>query len=82
MRFLRRRILGHEHAVHWLTHCTCPAAVGMLAAHCAFFKGAGDVVLIDHEEDRLQFARDHIPNIKTINFDKKKVKDCSRQKLL
>jgi hypothetical protein len=36
------------------------------------------VVLIDNVADRLQFARDHIPRVETINFSDKKVfcTDC------
>ncbi|PSC68261.1 Sorbitol dehydrogenase [Micractinium conductrix] len=43
--------------------------VGMLTAHCAFVKGAERVILIDKEEDRLQFAREKIPRVETINFN-------------
>ena len=32
-------------------------AVGLLAAHCAFARGAQTVVLIDRDEYRLEFAR-------------------------
>ena len=48
-------------------------AVGTLAAHCAFFKGAGRVVLIDNQADRLQFAKDRMPKLETINFSSQKV---------
>ncbi len=48
-------------------------AVGTLAAQCAFFKGAARVVLIDREADRLQFAKDRIPKLETLNFANKKV---------
>jgi hypothetical protein len=46
------------------------AAVGLLAAHCAFARGAERVVLIDREEMRLQFARDNVKNgrVETINI--------------
>lgn len=56
--------------MHRLTHL-CSPAVGMLAAHCAFARGASHVALIDCEEDRLRFARDRIPKggrLDTINF--------------
>ncbi len=46
--------------------------MGTLAAHCAFFKGASRVVLIDREADRLQFAKDRIPKLETLNFANKK----------
>lgn len=45
----------------------------MLAAHCAFARGASHVATIDCEEDRLRFVRDRIPShqgrqLSTINF--------------
>jgi threonine dehydrogenase-like Zn-dependent dehydrogenase len=45
-------------------------AVGLLAAHCAFARGAERVILIDREEFRLQFARDNVKNgrVDTINI--------------
>ena len=48
--------------------------MGILAAHCAFFKGASRVVLIDREADRLQFAKDRIPKLETLNFGAKKAR--------
>ncbi len=50
--------------------------MGTLAAHCAFFKGASRVVLIDNQADRLQFAKDRIPKLETLNFSDKKVGLC------
>ncbi len=52
----------------------CLCAVGQLAAHCAFVRGAEKVAIIDNIEYRLQFAKDRMPNIETINFDKVKVR--------
>ena len=49
-------------------------AVGTLAAQCAFFRGASRVVLIDREADRLQFAKDRIPKLETLNFANKKAR--------
>lgn len=49
-------------------------AVGQLAAHCAFVRGAERVAIIDNIEYRLQFAKDRMPNIETINFDEVKVR--------
>ncbi len=49
------------------------ATVGQLAAHCAFVRGAERVIIIDDIEYRLQFAKDRMPKIETINFDKVKV---------
>ena len=42
-------------------------AVGMVAAHCAFVRGANRVVLIDQQQDRLDFAATRIPHLETIN---------------
>ena len=44
--------------------------MGLLAAHCAFARGAQRVILIDREEERLAFARERIRNgtVETINF--------------
>ena len=47
--------------------------MGTLAAHCALFKGAARVVLIDNQADRLQFAKDRMPKLETINFSSQKV---------
>lgn len=57
---------------------SCVCAVGTLAAQCAFFRGASRVVLIDREADRLQFAKDRIPKLETLNFSKTKARllDC------
>ncbi|BDA44776.1 Uncharacterized zinc-type alcohol dehydrogenase-like protein [Coccomyxa sp. Obi] len=53
--------------------------VGILAAHCAFFRGAERVVLIDGVADRLQFAKTHIPRVETINNNEKKVPEALKQ---
>lgn len=37
-------------------------------------RGAERVAIIDNIEYRLQFAKDRMPNIETINFDKVKVR--------
>ena len=50
--------------------------MGVLAAHCALFKGASRVVLIDNQADRLQFAKDRMPKLETLNFSQKKVSFC------
>ena len=60
--------------MHILTHILCICAVGTLAAQCAFFRGASRVVLIDREADRLQFAKDRIPKLETLNFGDKKAR--------
>ncbi|MEW5298738.1 MAG: hypothetical protein WDW36_001824 [Sanguina aurantia] len=48
--------------------------VGILAAHCAQARGAKQVILIDGEEYRLQFAKSKLPGIHTINYHKENVK--------
>lgn len=49
--------------------------VGILAAHCAFVRGASKVMLIDDVEYRLDHAKFKMPHLITINFAKEKVKD-------
>lgn len=49
--------------------------VGILAAHCAYARGASKVILIDNIEYRLEFARSKMPSLVTINFSKETVKD-------
>ncbi len=41
-------------------------AVGVLAAHCAFARGANRVVLIDSVEYRLKFAQHKIPKVRLL----------------
>lgn len=50
--------------------------VGVLAAHCAFQRGANRVVLIDQEAYRLAFAQEKMPRLEVINFREKAVKDA------
>ena len=49
--------------------------VGILAAHCAQVRGASRVVLIDQEDYRLQFAKEKLPGVETINFKTRKTLD-------
>jgi threonine dehydrogenase-like Zn-dependent dehydrogenase len=49
--------------------------VGILAAQCAFARGASRVVIIDEQPYRLEFAKSKIPKLETINFQEKKVVD-------
>lgn len=49
--------------------------VGLLAAQCSHVRGASEVVMIDREQDRLDFAKEKLPYIKTINFEGKDVHD-------
>ena len=42
--------------------------MGILAAHCCQHRGASEIVIIDAVPFRLDFAKKHIPGIKTINF--------------
>lgn len=41
----------------------------MLAAHCAFVRGADRVVLIDKQQYRLDHAKHKMPYLETINFE-------------
>jgi threonine dehydrogenase-like Zn-dependent dehydrogenase len=50
--------------------------VGILAAHCAFQRGANRVVLIDQEAYRLAFAKAKMPRLEVINFREKAVEDA------
>lgn len=45
--------------------------VGILAAHVAQVRGANTIVLIDKEQYRLDYAKERIPGIHTINFESK-----------
>jgi threonine dehydrogenase-like Zn-dependent dehydrogenase len=49
--------------------------VGQFAVKSAVMLGAGQVVLIDHYEDRLELARQNNPDLITINFDEEDVYD-------
>lgn len=42
--------------------------VGMLAAASAFYKKASRVIIIDNNEYRLNFAKNHLSKLETINF--------------
>lgn len=68
--------LALHHVSSCLYYCEgeVVCAVGQLAAHCAFVRGADRVIIIDDVEYRLQYAKDHMPKIETINFDKVKVR--------
>lgn len=44
------------------------AAVGILAAHCCFVRGADRVVLIDKQQYRWDRAKSKMPHLETINF--------------
>jgi threonine dehydrogenase-like Zn-dependent dehydrogenase len=45
--------------------------VGILAAHCAFARGANRVVLLDLEAYRLDFAKQKIPRLETVDCSSK-----------
>ncbi|EIE21552.1 GroES-like protein [Coccomyxa subellipsoidea C-169] len=53
--------------------------VGILAAHCAFFRGAERVVIIDEVADRLRFAKEKVPKVETLNFKEKKVPEALKE---
>ncbi|KAG0610437.1 hypothetical protein M758_7G065400 [Ceratodon purpureus] len=45
--------------------------VGILAAQCAFYRGAARVVIIDEVPFRLEFAQKKVKGLETINFKEK-----------
>jgi threonine dehydrogenase-like Zn-dependent dehydrogenase len=47
--------------------------VSILAAHCAFARGADRVVLIDGNAERLEFAAARIDRLEVLNKNEKKV---------
>ncbi|HLM61073.1 MAG TPA: zinc-dependent alcohol dehydrogenase, partial [Pyrinomonadaceae bacterium] len=47
--------------------------VGQFAVKSALMLGAEKVIVIDHYQDRLDFARENSENVETINFDDKDV---------
>jgi threonine dehydrogenase-like Zn-dependent dehydrogenase len=49
--------------------------VGILAAQCSFARGAKQVIMIDNVPFRLQFVKDKVPGVQTINFSEKSVKE-------
>lgn len=53
--------------------------VGILAAQCAFVRGAARVVIIDEVQSRLDFATKKVKGIETINFKEKKTVDELRK---
>jgi threonine dehydrogenase-like Zn-dependent dehydrogenase len=50
--------------------------VGILAAQCAFARGAKRVLIIDELEYRLQRAKEAAPGVETINFSQRKTLDA------
>jgi threonine dehydrogenase-like Zn-dependent dehydrogenase len=56
--------------------------VGILAAHCAFYRGAKQVILVDSVEYRLEHARKVLKgNLSTINFKQQNVLQTMREML-
>ena len=51
------------------------SAVGILAAQCAFLRGAARVVIIDEVPFRLEFAKKNVKGLETINFEIGTVKE-------
>ena len=50
----------------------CVSAVGILAAQCCHVRGAERIVMIDNQQYRLDFAKEKLPYIETLNFDETK----------
>lgn len=46
--------------------------VGILAAQCCHVRGAERIVMIDNQQYRLDFAKEKLPYIETLNFDETK----------
>lgn len=55
--------------------------VGILAAHVAKVRGADKVFLIDEVDYRLEYAKNKLPYVKTINFKKEQVYNKLREEL-
>lgn len=56
--------------------CPPPAAVGLLAAHCAQHVGARRVILIDSEAYRLDAAQANLPGVEVVNCSTVKTLDA------
>ena len=49
--------------------CLCESAVGILAAQCAHIRGAKQIIMIDNQQYRLDFAKSKLPYLELLNFD-------------
>ena len=58
----------------WVCHTdlTTFAAVGILAAQCAHIRGAKQIIMIDNQQYRLDFAKQKLPYLELLNFDNTK----------
>jgi len=56
--------------------------VGLLAAHCAFARGARRVIIVDNIPYRLEFAKKHIPKIETVDFSKDSMSTAGERQVL
>ena len=53
----------------WVADCLCESAVGILAAQCAHIRGAKQIIMIDNQQYRLDFAKSKLPYLELLNFD-------------
>lgn len=52
-----------------VAECLCEFAVGILAAQCAHIRGAKQIIMIDNQQYRLDFAKSKLPYLQLLNFD-------------
>ena len=53
----------------WVADCLCASAVGILAAQCAHIRGAKQIIMIDNQQYRLDFAKSKLSYLQLLNFD-------------
>jgi len=56
--------------------------VGLLAAQCAFARGAKRVIIVDKEQYRLDFARKILPKVETVDFSQDSTSSAGETKVL
>jgi len=55
--------------IFYAADCLCVFAVGILAAQCAHIRGAKQIIMIDNQQYRLDFAKSKLPYLQLLNFD-------------
>jgi len=55
--------------IFYAADCLCVFAVGILAAQCAHIRGAKQIIMIDNQQYRLDFAKSKLPYLELLNFD-------------
>jgi threonine dehydrogenase-like Zn-dependent dehydrogenase len=56
--------------------------VGILSAQCAFARGAKRVIIVDNIEYRLDFAKELMPKIETVDFSKSSTSTAGERQVL